>query len=94
MNFKKQIVSANLAKNVTTAGVNPHEYIIIHQTGNTSKGANAQAHANIQSKGNTRAASWHESIDDKEVSNLLNILLNVGMPETDETAKVTEKALA
>lgn len=67
MNFKKQIVSANLAKNVTSDGNNPHEYIIIHQTGNTSKGANAQAHANIQSKGNTRAASWHESIDDKEV---------------------------
>ena len=67
MNFKKQIVPSNLAKNVTSDGNNPHEYIIIHQTGNTSKGANAQAHANIQSKGNTRAASWHESIDDKEV---------------------------
>jgi len=41
-------------------------YITVHQTGNTSKGANAAAHANLQSRGNVRAAAWHWQVDDKE----------------------------
>ena len=42
------------------------KYITIHQTGNTNKGADAQAHADLQSKGNPRDASWHVQVDDKE----------------------------
>lgn len=41
-------------------------FITVHQTGNTSKGANAAAHANLQSRGNVRGASWHWQVDDKE----------------------------
>jgi len=41
-------------------------FITVHQTGNTTKGANAAAHANLQSRGNVRAAAWHWQVDDKE----------------------------
>lgn len=43
---------------------NPVNYITVHQTGNTNPGADAQAHANIQTNLNPRSASWHESVDD------------------------------
>lgn len=41
-------------------------YITVHQTGNTKPGANAAAHANLQSNKNVRAAAWHWQVDDKE----------------------------
>lgn len=41
-------------------------FITIHETDNPAKGANAQAHANLQSNGNTRVASWHVTVDDRE----------------------------
>lgn len=43
------------------------QYVTIHETANTSKGANAKAHANLQYNGNNRNASWHYTVDDKEV---------------------------
>lgn len=46
-------------------GINPCDGATVHQTGNTNKGADAQAHANLQSKGNVRVASWHVTIDDE-----------------------------
>ena len=60
------LVPANRAKLVTYAGVNPRNYITVHQTGNTNRGANADMHARLQYNGNSRAASWHEQVDDKE----------------------------
>lgn len=63
VSIKKQLISNTPFKN----GVNnPVKFITIHQTGNTSRGANAQAHANLQSRGNSRNASWHYQVDDKE----------------------------
>ena len=59
-------VPANRAKLVTYAGVNPRKYITVHQTGNTNRGANADMHARLQYNGNSRSASWHEQVDDKE----------------------------
>ena len=59
-------VPANRAKLVTYAGVNPRNYITVHQTGNTNRGANADMHARLQYNGNSRTASWHEQVDDKE----------------------------
>src|SRR5690606_15423035 len=47
-------------------GTNSGEYVTIHETANQSQGANAKAHANLQSRGNVRSASWHETVDDKE----------------------------
>ena len=43
---------------------NNKKYLTIHQTGNTGKGANAQMHANLQSR--VHGASWHWQVDDKE----------------------------
>lgn len=59
--IKRQLV-AGRAK--TSAGTNGRKYITIHETANTSVGANAQAHANLQSKG--FSASWHWQVDDKQ----------------------------
>lgn len=61
--IKKQIVT-DLSK---TYGIgNKCDYIVVHQTGNENEGADAQAHANLQSNGNVRSASWHISVDDKQ----------------------------
>jgi len=42
------------------------KYITIHETDNPSPGADAQAHAWLQERGNDRTASWHLQIDDQE----------------------------
>lgn len=59
---KQQIVVGSSKVN---KGVNNRVGVAIHETANTSQGAGAQAHANLQSKGNVRNASWHYSVDDK-----------------------------
>lgn len=66
VNIKRQIVSKDVEKQVTYRGENKCLYVTVHQTGNTSRGANAKTHANLQSNGNSRAASWHYTVDDKE----------------------------
>lgn len=47
-------------------GHNPCTKLTIHDTDNTGIGANAQAHANLQSDNNVRQASWHEQVDDTQ----------------------------
>jgi N-acetylmuramoyl-L-alanine amidase len=42
-------------------------WISIHETDNTNKGADALAHAKLQYNGNVRVASWHFSVDDREI---------------------------
>lgn len=42
-------------------------HITIHETDNPGKGADAEAHAKLQYNGNSRTASWHFSVDDKEI---------------------------
>lgn len=66
MLFRTMFVPANRAKLVTYTGANPRKYITVHQTGNTNRGANADMHARLQYNGNSRSASWHEQVDDKE----------------------------
>lgn len=63
MKIKNQLVTA---RNRTWAGTNKKTSITIHETANRNRGANAQAHANLQSNGNVRQASWHIQVDDKE----------------------------
>lgn len=58
---KQQLVAS---RSKTYPGTNGRKYITIHETANTGKGANAQAHANLQSNG--FSASWHWSVDSKE----------------------------
>src|SRR5699024_7302944 len=57
--INKQLVSSSIASKVTYGGTNPKTHIVIHETANTGKGANAKAHANLQANGNSRQASWH-----------------------------------
>lgn len=63
MEFKKQLIKDTEFKNGTNNG---RKHIVLHQTGNKDKGADAQAHADLQTKGNVRNAAWHYSVDDKE----------------------------
>src|SRR5690625_4782874 len=67
VNIRKHLVSNNIAKRVTYPGTNLKKYIVIHETANTRKGANANAHARLQASGNSRQASWHYQVDDKEI---------------------------
>ena len=66
VNIRQDLVPANLVDKVTYDGINPCEGIVIHETANESKGADAEAHGNLQRKGNSRDASWHYTVDDKE----------------------------
>lgn len=50
----------------TWPGTNQATKITVHETANTNRGAGAQAHANLQSNGNVRKASWHIQVDDAE----------------------------
>lgn len=43
------------------------KYIVIHETDNTSKGADAENHAEFLSKNNKSSTSWHYTVDDKEI---------------------------
>lgn len=64
--MKTQWVPNHLAFEVIKGTGNQKEYITVHQTGNTAVGADAQMHANLQSNGNPRLASWHYQVDDDE----------------------------
>ncbi len=64
VSIKQQLVPT---RSLTSGVGNLCNYITIHETANTAKGANAQSHANLQSKGNSRLASWHYQVDDKEI---------------------------
>lgn len=47
-------------------GVNRCTSVTVHETANSKPGADAQAHADLQTSGNVRQASWHVQVDDKE----------------------------
>ncbi len=61
--IRRQLVSGSV---LTSGSGNPATSITVHQTGNVSAGANAAAHADLQSRGNVRSASWHWTVDDTE----------------------------
>lgn len=48
-------------------GTNACTSITVHETANIKRGADAQAHANLQTNGDVRQASWHLTADSKEV---------------------------
>lgn len=64
MKITQQLVTGS---KLTSGTGNPCTYITVHETANTSRGAGAQAHANLQSRGNVRQASWHYQVDDKHI---------------------------
>lgn len=61
--IKKQLINNS---NYHNGKNNPGKFITLHMTGNRVVGADAQAHANLQSNGNSRNASWHWQVDDKQ----------------------------
>lgn len=63
MRIKNQLVKS---KARVGNGTNTRRYITLHETANRSRGANAQAHANLQSRLGM-ASSWHYQVDDKQV---------------------------
>lgn len=63
--IKQQLVPESNVKTRTFGRYNKRKFITIHETGNQSKGAGAQSHANLQSNTNPRKASWHWQVDDK-----------------------------
>lgn len=43
------------------------KYVVIHETGNFSKGSTAKSHNEYIKKSTDRAVSWHYTVDDKEI---------------------------
>lgn len=48
-------------------GLNPKKYITVHQTGNRKKGADAIAHGKLIMNGYRYRATWHYTVDDKNI---------------------------
>lgn len=65
--FRSQLVPLDRAAKNIGANPNARKRLCVHLTGNTGRGANAQAHANLQSRPNPRVASWHYEVDDTVV---------------------------
>lgn len=65
--IRKKLVSDAQAAKVTNGKGNKKKYIVIHETDNTRSGADADAHARLQFNGNSRDASWHYTVDEKEI---------------------------
>lgn len=62
----KHLVSSRITENVSYGSGNKKKYITVHETDNTKATADAEAHGNLQANGNSRLASWHYTVDDKE----------------------------
>lgn len=60
--IRKQLISDTSMK---FGRSNPKRYLTIHETANTGRGANAAAHANLQSR-MWDWATWHWTVDDRE----------------------------
>lgn len=66
MIIRQHLVPSAIINKVSYGKGNKRKKICIHETDNTRKGANAVAHAKLQANGNSRQASWHWTVDDKE----------------------------
>ena len=66
MIIRQKLVPETIANKVTYGKGNKKLKICIHETDNTKIGSNADAHARLQYNGNSRQASWHWTVDDKE----------------------------
>ncbi|MGG1679368.1 N-acetylmuramoyl-L-alanine amidase [Neobacillus sp. NRS-1170] len=66
MNIIQRLIPASNTETRPGLKMDP-KYITIHETDNTSTGSDAEAHARLQERGNTRTASWHLQVDDHEI---------------------------
>ncbi|MFJ8099424.1 N-acetylmuramoyl-L-alanine amidase [Lysinibacillus sp. NPDC096212] len=64
--IRKKLVLESLAAKITYGKINKKNYVVVHETDNERSGADADAHARLQMNGNSRQASWHWQVDDKE----------------------------
>lgn len=64
--IRKHLVPTATASKVTSGKGNTRRKICIHETDNTKDTSNADAHSRLQYNGNSRQASWHWQVDDKE----------------------------
>lgn len=64
--IRKNIVSLSIINKVTSGIGNGRKWITIHETDNDRATANADAHGRLQANGNSRSASWHYTVDEKE----------------------------
>ena len=64
--IRKKLIPESVAAKVTYGKSNKKKYIVVHETDNERTGADADAHARLQFNGNSRSASWHWTVDDKE----------------------------
>lgn len=65
MDIKRLIVSDAVSNRVSFGRGNAKKYLTIHQTGNTSAGANAMAHHRLQARSGI-GYGWHWQVDDHE----------------------------
>lgn len=65
MDIKRLIVSDAISNRVSFGRGNAKRYLTIHQTGNTSAGANAMAHHRLQARSGI-GYGWHWQVDDHE----------------------------
>ncbi|MFW6041829.1 MAG: N-acetylmuramoyl-L-alanine amidase [Guyparkeria sp.] len=61
MKTRQQLVKS---RDKTSGGGNDRTHITIHETASYEAGGGAQAHADLQTRGNPRDASWHWQVDD------------------------------
>lgn len=66
MNIIQRLIPASKLKTRPGIKMVP-KFITIHETDNTSMGADAEAHANLQLRGNNRTASWHLQVDERQI---------------------------
>ena len=64
--IRQHLVSSSKAAKVTSGRKNTRKRVCIHETGNRAAGSRADNHARLQANGNSRQASWHWTVDDKE----------------------------
>lgn len=65
--IKKQLVNKSIRNELSYGKGNKLSHDVQHETANEAAGATAQMHANLQSGGNSREASWHFTVDDKQI---------------------------
>ncbi|MGE7624604.1 N-acetylmuramoyl-L-alanine amidase [Viridibacillus sp. NPDC096237] len=72
VNIRKNLVSQSIINTVTSGTGNGRKWITIHETDNENTTANADAHGRLQAGGNSRSASWHYTVDEKEAVQSFN----------------------
>lgn len=65
--IRKDLVSSSVIKNASYGYGNPKSHIVIHETANQNPEQMQQRTLGYKKGGNSRAASWHYTVDDKEI---------------------------